>query len=60
MPTETIVVGVRRDGQTERVAIDADKVERDHNGTVRCYEGDTEIATFYDAVYAVRRDNLEG
>ena len=57
--TEQIVIGVRRDGQTERVNITADRIERDRDGTVRCYESGQEIATFYDAAYAVRADNLE-
>lgn len=60
MPTESIVVGIDRDGQTERVPIEAERVEKDRDGTVRCYEGDTEIATFYDAKYAVRAENLQG
>lgn len=59
MPTESIVVGVDRDDRTERVRIKAERVERDRDGIVRCFDGDTEIATFYNAVYAVRDDNLQ-
>lgn len=59
MPTESIVVGIDRDDHTERVTVEADRVDRDRDGVVRCYDDDTEIATFYDAVYAVRSDNLE-
>jgi hypothetical protein len=59
MATETIVVGVDRgDGQSERVTISAERVEWDRDGTARCYVGDTEIATFQSALYAVREDNL--
>jgi hypothetical protein len=59
MTAPTIVVGVDRDGRTERVEVTAVRVERDRDGTVRCYDGDgTEIATFYQASYAVRKDNL--
>lgn len=60
MATETIVVGVDRgDGQSERVTIGAEKIEWDRDGTARCYVDGTEIATFPDALYAVRAANLE-
>lgn len=55
----TIVVGLNRDGQTERVEVTAVRVERDRDGTVRCYDRDgTEVGTFYAAAYAVRKRNL--
>lgn len=57
----TIVVGIPGEGDlTERVRVEASRVDRDRDGTVRLYDGDgTEIATFWDALYAVREDELE-
>lgn len=59
MPTESIVVGIDRGDHTERVTVEADHIDRDRDGTVRCYDDDTEIGTFWNAEYAVRADNLE-
>ncbi len=58
MSLETIIVGVRRDGQTEQIPVEANRVDRDRDGAVRLYDDDTEIATFWNAEYAVREDNL--
>jgi hypothetical protein len=60
MDAPEIIVGVDRGDHTERVTVSAERVERDRDGVVRCYVGDTEIATFYDAVFAVKADHLEG
>ena len=58
MPAKTIVVGVDRDGPTERVEVTAEKVDRDRDDVVRCYHDGVEIATFYNAVYAVAKEHL--
>jgi len=54
-----IIVGLNRGDKTERVTVDAVRVNRDRDGVVRCYDSDdTEIATFYDAEYAVKADHM--
>ena len=61
MSEPTIVVGLDPDTHDrERVFVSANRVDRDRDGVVRCYVDDTEVATFYDARYAVREENLQG
>jgi L-asparaginase II len=59
MDTPEIIVAVYRGDETERVTVSADRVEWDTDGSARLYAGDTEIATFPDALYAVKADKLE-
>ena len=51
----TIIVAT----DTERVAVEADRTEWTHDGTLLCYYDGTEIAEFPSALWAVREDNLE-
>lgn len=60
MPTESIVVGADRDGQTERVTVEADRTEWDRDGTLRLFDDGTQVGEFPTAEYAVREKNLEG
>jgi len=58
MAEREIVVGVNRPNGIERVYVTAGRVDRDRDGVVRCYDSDgEEIATFYDAAFAVAADH---
>jgi len=51
----TIIVAT----DTERVAVDADRTEWRHDGTLVCFADGTEIAEFPSALWAVRQENLQ-
>ena len=51
----TIIVAT----DSERVAVDADRTEWRHDGTLVCFAANTEIAEFPTAEWAVREDNLQ-
>lgn len=44
---------------SERVEIDADRTEWDHNDTLICYDDGVAIAEFPNALWAARSENLE-
>ena len=51
----TIIVAT----ETERVPVQADRTEWNHDGTLICYHDGTNIAEFPAAKWAVRAENLE-
>lgn len=60
MATQPIVIGLSRDDRNEHITIEAERVERDRDGGLRAYDGDTEIGMFPDGVFAVHAEHFEG
>jgi len=61
MPTEQVVVGYETDDGTERtVTVDAERTERDPDGTVRAFVDGTEIAEVPGATFAIAAAHYDG
>jgi hypothetical protein len=59
MATESLVVGIARDGRTERVPVRGDRTEWTREDTLLVYDDGTQVGEFPAAQYVIRAANLE-